>query len=36
MQDQWIILGDKKKKTTQNNNNKPNKDEVQIRVKVAH
>lgn len=36
MQDQWIILGDKKNKTTQNNNNKPNKDEVQIRVKVAH
>lgn len=29
-------FGRQKKKTTQNNNNKPNKDEVQIRVKVAH
>lgn len=29
-------FGRQKKKTTQNNNNKPNKDEVQIRVKVVH
>lgn len=29
-------FGRQKKKQPKNNNNKPNKDEVQIRVKVAH